>query len=246
MVAGILSMKFSIITVVRNDLAGLERTFQSVAAQKFESFEWIVVDGASEDGSEAFCKSLDVKFPVRWVSEKDAGIYDAMNKGMVLASGEYVIFINAGDELLNEDTLLDVNPKVLDHDLYFFSAEVSSEKRVFLKTAKDISYLKHGLPTSHQAIFFKRDLSLEVKYDLRYKICGDYYLVSKMVAGDCTVRSYSDVVSRFYLGGASSKIFSPLIYEPYIIQRDILGISFWRRALSLCIRLSKNIILKLI
>lgn len=97
----------SIVTVVRNDRAGLASTAASLAAQQWTGFEWIVVDGASTDGTRELLDSIHPR-PAHWVSEPDDGIYDAMNKGWAAATGEWVLFLNAGDTLCTPATLTDV------------------------------------------------------------------------------------------------------------------------------------------
>lgn len=97
----------SIVTVVLNDRAGLERTAASIAAQSWSDVEWIVVDGGSTDGTVQLLAEIDPR-PSEYVSERDRGIYDAMNKGLGMCSGEWVLFLNAGDWLCDERTLSDV------------------------------------------------------------------------------------------------------------------------------------------
>lgn len=97
-------MKLSIITINRNNAAGLEKTMQSVAAQTYKEFEYIIVDGASTDGGVEVIKSFESKFGhLKWVSEPDSGIYNAMNKGIRMASGDYIQILNSGDSLAKED-----------------------------------------------------------------------------------------------------------------------------------------------
>lgn len=99
-------MKLSIITINRNNAAGLEKTMRSVATQTFKDFEYIVVDGASTDGSVDVIKRLEPDFKhLKWVSEPDSGIYNAMNKGMRMASGEYFQILNSADCLASEDVI---------------------------------------------------------------------------------------------------------------------------------------------
>ena len=99
-------MKLSIITINRNNAAGLEKTMRSVATQTFKEFEYIVVDGASTDGSVEVIKRLEPEFAhLKWVSEPDSGIYNAMNKGMRMASGEYFQILNSADCLASEDVV---------------------------------------------------------------------------------------------------------------------------------------------
>lgn len=97
-------MKLSIITINRNNAAGLEKTMQSVAAQSFKDFEYIVIDGTSTDGSVEVIKKLESKFAhLKWVSERDCGIYNAMNKGLRMASGDYLQILNSEDCLASDD-----------------------------------------------------------------------------------------------------------------------------------------------
>lgn len=99
-------MKLSIITINRNNAAGLEKTMRSVAAQTFKEFEYIVIDGASTDGSDEVIKKLEHDFAhVKWVSEPDFGIYNAMNKGVRMASGDYIQILNSGDCLAADDVV---------------------------------------------------------------------------------------------------------------------------------------------
>ena len=99
-------MKLSIITINRNNATGLEKTMRSVATQTFKDFEYIVVDGASTDGSVEVIKELEPEFAnLKWVTEPDSGIYNAMNKGMRMASGEYFQILNSADCLASEDVI---------------------------------------------------------------------------------------------------------------------------------------------
>src|SRR5688572_27521016 len=99
--------KISIITINYNNLDGLKRTVDSVVNQTWQEFEYIVIDGGSTDGSGAYIESKSKHFHY-WVSEPDKGIYNAMNKGIVKATGEYLLFLNSGDHFFN-DTVLEKN-----------------------------------------------------------------------------------------------------------------------------------------
>lgn len=97
-------MKISIVSINRNNAAGLEKTLQSVAAQTFKEFEYIVIDGASTDGSVELIKQYESRFAhLKWVSEPDSGIYNAMNKGLRMASSEYIQILNSGDGLASNE-----------------------------------------------------------------------------------------------------------------------------------------------
>ena len=96
--------KLSIITINLNNQSGLIKTIQSVISQTFKDFEWIIIDGDSTDGSKELLKKHIQHF-THCISEKDNGIYNAMNKGIKLAQGEYIYFLNSGDYLCNKDTM---------------------------------------------------------------------------------------------------------------------------------------------
>ena len=99
-------MKCSIVTINRNNASGLEKTMQSVASQTFKDFEYIIIDGASTDASVDVIKAREADFAhIKWMSEPDSGIYNAMNKGIRMATGDYVQFLNSGDCLAAPDVM---------------------------------------------------------------------------------------------------------------------------------------------
>ena len=114
--------KISIITINYNDKYGLSRTIDSVLNQTYEDFEYIVIDGNSNDGSKEILKNHDLSIDY-WVSEPDSGIYNAMNKGIRVAKGDYLLFLNSGDYLCDNDTIHNV-AKEIDggKDLYYGNA----------------------------------------------------------------------------------------------------------------------------
>jgi glycosyltransferase involved in cell wall biosynthesis len=97
-------MKLSIITINYNNLEGLKRTYESVVSQTCQDFEWIIIDGGSTDGSKDFIEEHQAQFAY-WCSEPDKGIYNAMNKGIVKATGEYLQFLNSGDNLVDDKVI---------------------------------------------------------------------------------------------------------------------------------------------
>lgn len=157
-------MKLSVITVVFNDVAGLEKTILSVIEQRayFAPIEYVVIDGGSADGTRELIEKYDEHIDA-WVSESDDGIYDAMNKGIGMSTGDALLFLNAGDyfvgnvlgELSSAPTFLRV--KYRDILGRFRNRPVVSEKL--------------GIPNCHQGIVFERS---EIKYDTSYRICADY------------------------------------------------------------------------
>ncbi len=198
-------MLFSIITVARNNLAGLQKTAASVIANTYHDIEWIVVDGASDDGSAAYLKSLAISY-LKWTSTPDTGIYDAMNKGIESAEGEYLIFLNAGDALasptlLNEiaDALLTKENKNINF-IYGDSLEGSHYKKA--RRATTISY---GMFTHHQAMFYKRTAIGTIRYNTVYKIAADYDFTWRFLQKTHHTLYLSYPLCIFESGGISQK-----------------------------------------
>ena len=111
-----MNKKLSIITINYNNQSGLQRTVESIVNQTWKEFEYIVIDGGSTDGSAAYLESQNKIFDY-WVSEKDLGIYNAMNKGIKAATGHYLLFLNSGDELLNDKVLAQNHHNLENKDL---------------------------------------------------------------------------------------------------------------------------------
>lgn len=229
--------QFSIITVVYNDASGLAETRSSVASQVFTDFEWIVIDGGSSDGTVALLEQSN-QTCLRWISEKDSSIYDAMNKGMDLAKGEYLVFLNAGDTFPNSDTLYSAS-KALEKeprpDVLFGGAEYifPDGKSVFRPPKPMAKSIWHGLPANHQATYYSRNILNGLRYDLRYRICGDYYLIAMLYKKGISPAYLDKSLVRFEVGGTSYVNRKRLFWEPYLIQRDVLHNHLILRLLSL-------------
>ena len=175
--------KFSIITVTYNAGKVLEDTIQSVVFQTYRNVEYIIVDGGSTDNT------LDVvhKYQERIckvISEPDRGLYDAMNKGIRMATGDYLCFLNAGDELHENETLQKIvytlKGKELPDVIYGETAIVDEEGHFLhmrrLSTPEHLHWksFKEGMLVCHQAFFSRRELALANPYDLRYRFSADF------------------------------------------------------------------------
>ena len=225
--------QFSIITAIYNDIEGLALTRSSIAAQSFQDFEWIVIDGGSSDGTVAFLEQSEQK-NLHWYSEKDEGIYDAMNKGISRSKGKYLVFLNAGDAFASLDTLSSVAESLsfLSYpDVLFGGTEYvfPDGKYVFRRSKVATKSIWHGLPANHQATYYKRGALNGLLYDTSYKICGDYYLIAKLYTRGISMANVEIPLVKFSVGGASYVNRSKLFWEPYNIQRDVLlQPLFWR------------------
>lgn len=168
-------MKLSIITINFNNRDGLQQTINSVVKQTFTDFEWIVIDGGSTDGSLDLIETQSSRFSY-WVSEPDKGIYNAMNKGLEKASGEYVQFLNSGDAFVDERVLESVfNDEGLSDVNYgnqwCVENGVIVEKRSYPDTMS-LAFL-FSSPLGHQASFIKRAFAQKCPYREKYSISGD-------------------------------------------------------------------------
>lgn len=209
--------KISIITINYNDAEGLRKTLASVASQTYRNIEHVIIDGASTDSSvdiirEYETANLSSANPLRivWVSEKDNGIYDAMNKGMEKSSGEYLLFLNGGDALASPTAIEDVSPHLSDTDFVigrsYFSNEGERCGASPLLSEKDMSmyymYL-HGI--NHQSAFIRRSLLINTPYDTSVRISADWlFFVQTIVMRSATVKFVDLFFSDFDLTGVSS------------------------------------------
>lgn len=218
--------RFSVITICLNDRANLERTAASVMAQKDAGFEWIVVDGGSQDGTSEFLAGLDLPY-LQWTSEKDRGLYDAMNKGAARAGGEFLLFLNAGDLLVAEDTLaridaaLGVRPRAAIY--YGDSFEEDAEGRLYLKPARSHRTIWYNIFTYHQSILYARRCFHHHAYDPELKVTGDFAFTAALLKDGFTAERLAFPVSRFLRGGISDRRYFKGKLEGFGVRRRLLG-----------------------
>jgi len=180
---------FTVITVVRNAELLISGTLNSILEQTYSNFELIIVDGGSTDSTLTKVNEIlsSTSVVTQVISEPDDGIYDAMNKGIKAASGAYTIFINAGDSLCSNDTLLNVAARVHQHqacDVYFGDSFVSfGEYKNFLKAGK-VENLRFGMQFSHQAVFVATSLLKRHLFNTKFRIASDFdFLLSLLEHG---------------------------------------------------------------
>ncbi|MBQ5730258.1 MAG: glycosyltransferase [Bacteroidaceae bacterium] len=173
--------KFSIITITYNAASVIEPTLASVAAQTYRNFEYLLIDGGSSDDTVAKAQASGIEF-AHIASERDNGLYDAMNKGIKLAKGDYLCFLNAGDAFHSSDTLDKIVAAIPDGTslpdiLYGETAEVD-ENRNFVRMRRlqapeklHWTSFKQGMLVCHQAFYARRDLV--PMYDLKYRLSAD-------------------------------------------------------------------------
>lgn len=200
-------MKISIITINYKDLRGLKKTVQSVVEQTYVDIEYIVIDGNSNDGTKEFLTSQDSNIDY-WVSEPDKGIYNAMNKGILKAEGDYLLFLNSGDHFYKSDSLSKINSSMFQFDIISFNVQCVQKNNSFIKKHPkeiDILFLLENT-LSHQSTFIKSDLFKEIGYyDESLKVVSDWkFFIDAFIKYNVTYIAVNDVLTTFYLDGLSS------------------------------------------
>jgi glycosyltransferase involved in cell wall biosynthesis len=198
-------MRIGIITVNLNNNNGLRKTLMSVLSQDFEEYEHIIIDGGSEDGSrETLTKTKNSK--IQWISEPDAGIYDAMNKGIRICKSEYIIFLNSGDVFFDNSVLRKFIDNNFCQDIVFGNLFMEGDKEL-LRYSKKINFrflYNYSLP--HPSTFFRRSIFDKVGlYDTRYQIVSDWvFFLSAILKYKVSYYYYNETISVFNQDGISS------------------------------------------
>lgn len=194
-------MKFSIITINYNNRDGLRKTIESVLFQSFSDYEYIIIDGGSIDGSVDIIKDYSDKIDY-WISEPDNGIYHAMNKGILQSHGEYLIFMNSGDDFFNREVLKGVIP-FLDRDIIV--GKVMHDVEIWGFQKEDITMLDLIQGTiMHQASFIHRKLFDLNMYDEKYTIVSDWkFYIQSLIFDNATFRNINLIICRLTPGGVS-------------------------------------------
>ena len=210
----------SIVTVVYNGEKHLEQTIKSVIEQDYDNVEYIIIDGGSTDSTLEIIKNYEYAIDY-WVSEPDEGIYDAMNKGASLCTGDYIAFLNADDwypmAVISSigEVAKEINPNYIygDMDLY--------NKNSFIRKRRPFHY-KYGTPIGHQALFVKTSIMKKIPFDIQYKIASDYDFMIKLIKSNCSSVRVEKSLANFRLEGVSSQI--NLMPEYFQIYKKHFGL----------------------
>lgn len=188
----------TVVTVVYNGEKTLEQTIQSVVNQTYDNVEYIIIDGASTDGTLDIVKKYEDKIDY-WQSEPDKGIYDAMNKGIGLATGEWINFMNSGDEFYDSNTISDIfMNKKISADVLYGSVVLNGN----IVKPRKISSIKYTLPFCHQSSFLKRCICPLFKSE--YRIIADYIMFLGLYERKSVFKNLDIPISRFDENGVSS------------------------------------------
>lgn len=254
-------MKLSIITINYNHADGLLQTIESVINQSYQDFEWIIIDGGSKDGSRELVEQYQEHLSY-WCSEPDKGVYNAMNKGIAQAHGDYLLFLNSGDYLCDKAVLQEVVNKGFDADIlvgYIYrekKGKMLLDKGHNIDTLSATDLLMNSLP--HQATFIRRELFDKYGlYDESYRIVSDWkFFMLTIVFGNVSIKSLEMPITVYECDGISDKnpeknveerqrviaeFFPPRIWADYNSLQslsDVVRYPFFRKLYGILYRLS--------
>lgn len=216
----------SIVTIVYNGKENLEQTISSVLNQSYDNIEYIIIDGGSQDGTIDIIKKYDDKIDY-WVSEPDAGVYSAMNKGASLCRGKYISFLNA-DDWYNNDTIELVVQSLNKHDVdYLFGNTDLFDGNKFLYTDKErLAQYKFNTPFGHQSLFVRLQYFLSEPFNTKYKILADYNFMLGLITKELPFSYLNKSIVNYRIGGLSStanatKEKFDIVYKHFGILRAI-------------------------
>ena len=224
--------KFSIITVTYNAASVIMPTLESVIAQGYTDYEYILVDGGSKDDTVAIAKTSGIQF-AHVISERDKGIYDAMNKGISLATGDYLCFLNAGDAFYAPDTLQTIAGTIADENelpdvLYGETAEVD-DSRKFVRMRRlqapeklDWRSFRNGMLVCHQAFYARRGIA--PMYDLKYHLSADVDWCIKVMKRAKKMVNVKATVVNYLQNGLSLQYHRKSLMERFCIMSRHYGL----------------------
>ena len=202
-------MKLSIITINYNNKDGLQKTIDSVICQTWTDYEWIVIDGGSTDGSKELIEQYQDHFAY-WCSEPDKGVYNAMNKGVFHAHGEYVNFMNSGDVFHSSHVLASIFAKKLSADILIGQVKCMGENLIvnqFNHNLAGVNWKRVNEGFCHQGTFSKIGLLKAHPFDEKMKIASDWkFWCQTIVFDNCSVQNLELIVADYDMTGISSKV----------------------------------------
>jgi glycosyltransferase involved in cell wall biosynthesis len=217
----------SVITINFENLKELQKTFSSVVSQTYQDLEYIVIDGGSQDGTVNFLQEHSTALSY-WVSEKDNGIYDAMNKGVKVAKGEWIVFMNSGDLFFQDSTIEQIAP-YLDrvNDVVYGGFELISDDEYGYRTSQgqpaDLSLIWHQIPTCHQSVFVKRKLQSQYPFNTSLNWCADHDFLARLYQLGSKFQEIPIIVSKFDASGGKVRDLLTYTTERWSICRKYFG-----------------------
>lgn len=222
--------KVTVITVCFNAEEKLETTLTSVLSQRYPNLEYIVIDGASTDRTLSIIQKHSSEL-IRVYSQPDQGLYDAMNKGLLLASGEWVIYMNSGDTFYLEETLKEMVEAGHQADFIYghpLVIGIDGDEHVWHKVIPDgnsirpESFLK-GMVVCHQALLVRRQIA--PAFDLRYRVASDIDWTIESLKRSSRIYYYPGYICRYYRGGLSERKRTRALIERFLILHKHFGLT---------------------
>lgn len=234
--------KISVITIALNDINNIEKTLDSVINQTYESLQYIIIDGKSSDGTKEFIenkiknisniieeinnddiyhlkavKRNNKNFTFEFISQKDSGIYYAMNKGVDLASGKWCNFMNCGDRFYTNNTISNIIDKIQNNSIVIYG----NTEMVYDNANSKILLASHNHKFHHkfvhQSSFIDTSIIKKYKFDTRFKIAGDTNLLTMLYNNGYKFQYIDETISNFNLDGVSGKLSYQMFKEDCII-----------------------------
>lgn len=235
-------LKITIITVCKNSELFLDETIKSVINQTYQNIQYIVIDGNSTDATIDIIKSHSENIAV-WISEEDDGMYDAINKGLKLSSGHYILILNSDDTLANNDTIKNVVRQIDKERLDYYYGNIIKSKsgknkkvKLFPVTFKQLLLSTHGTFVPHPCFFIAAELNKELNgYDQHYKYASDYDYILRALSAAGSKGKYIDVYISMFRIHESSITASGKIDEErkkIILQHGYFQYSYFSRWVS--------------
>ena len=203
--------KISIIVVSLNTKNKLLKTINSVKKQSFLNFELLVIDGKSVDGSIDLIKKNN-KIIKKYIIEKDRGIYDAMNKGIKISTGRWILFLNSGDIFFNNSVLSKISKFLKNSIDILYGSTVINNGFFYFSRPKKISMREFQIPFCHQSVICRSSLLKKNLFNLNYKICSDFDFIMSCIIKKKKFKVYPNFISTVEAGGLSDT----MRYKTYI------------------------------
>lgn len=232
----------TIITVVRNGGDVLEDTIRSVVEQSYDNIEYIVIDGCSSDGTLDVIRKYDAFIHIH-ISEKDKGIYDAMNKGIALASGDWINFLNAGDTFANNDVLTDIGFSSRHCDI-LYGGTIHTYSMDFTRITEPASTdYRKTMPFVHQSSFVKTALMKKYMFnDAQFRLIADKYFFLSVANDGATFENVGVIISNCDADGISSRFSWRIEYEHFLVRRRFNRASLPYQLMHLPLRILINVL----
>lgn len=216
----------SIITVCFQAKEAVLTTIENILQQSWIDFEYLIIDGASDDGTIELLESKipffeQKEIPFRYISEPDQGIYDAMNKGSKLAQGQWLLFLNAGDVLVSPDVLKNIFSSSSGADVIYGDTICTYQGQQKYYPALPLENLRYEMAFCHQSVFIRREHTLRHPYDTSYRVCADHRLFLSLYLEGKTFDYRAIPVSLYEIAGYSDRNILPAHKEQLRMQKEL-------------------------